>query len=38
MAEETQIRLFQGIADLIDTAFHGHITKGYGAILYLAYL
>lgn len=35
--EETRTRLFQGIADLINTTFNGHITKGYAAILYLAH-
>lgn len=35
--EQTRSRLFQGIGDLIDTKFQGHITKGYMAILYLAH-
>ena len=29
-------RLFHEIADLINTRYHGRITKGYLAILYLA--
>ncbi|GCE06782.1 class I SAM-dependent methyltransferase [Dictyobacter aurantiacus] len=29
-------RLFDGIADLINTRYHGRITKGYLAILYVA--
>lgn len=35
--EETRTRLFQDIADLINSKFHGHIIKGYAAILYLAH-
>ena len=30
-------RLFRDIADLINTRYHGHITKGYLAILYVAH-
>lgn len=30
-------RLFHEIADLITTRYHGHITKGYMAILYVAH-
>ena len=33
----TRERLFRGIAELIDTQFHGRITKGYLAILYVAH-
>jgi SAM-dependent methyltransferase len=34
---QRRARLFQNIADLIDTRFHGRITKGYLAILYVAH-
>ncbi len=30
-------RLFNDIATLIDTGYHGHITKGYLALLYVAH-
>lgn len=33
---QRRARLFQAIAELIDTQFHGHITKGDLAILYVA--
>ena len=35
--DDVRIRLFRGITDLIDMKFHGHITKGYMSILYLAH-
>lgn len=35
-SEQTRERLFVAIADLIDTKFNGHITKGHLTMLYLA--
>lgn len=35
--DQRRARLFQAITDLIDTRFHGHITKGYLALLYVAH-
>lgn len=34
---QRRARLFHAIAELIETQFHGRITKGYLAILYVAH-
>lgn len=36
LEDSTRERLYRDIADLIETQFNGHVTKGYMALLYLA--